>query len=189
MKLSEAKEFLPLGRRITRGVWGGYWFNIIVAGSVITLAHLKDGGIDAAMPYPADWKADDWIVLPDHIETEAEANSRPYDKIFGEISDRYHTFNQLYEHRITIYLAMCRLVAAQGKKTVWMSKTHSDGSVWDGWFLLGIGEQNGEQITYHLPDSYWEPLREEALFVLLEKAPPFDGHSSEDVLIRLNAIR
>jgi hypothetical protein len=115
---------------------------------------------------------------------------------FGEdISDGYHTFKELYEHRITLYIALCRMYLKwqshydEGQldyyKTVWRSKAHSDGSIWDGWFLLGIGKKSGEQITYHLPLAKWEECNFAAI---LDKAPEFDGHTSEDVLQRLSQL-
>jgi len=99
-----------------------------------------------------------------------------------DTSDGYHTFRELYDHRITLYLALCRLAAAAGR-TIWKSKVHSDGSSFEGWFVLGVGEAPGEQITYHLPLSRWD----EADFPECVP-PPFDGHSSADVLERLKRI-
>lgn len=95
------------------------------------------------------------------------------------VSDGYHTFGELYEHRITLFMAVCKLT----KRDVWMTKVHSDGSKWEGWFLLGINTNSGEQITYHLPISKWNECTEFA--EMIEKAPQFDGHTSADVLNRL----
>lgn len=95
-----------------------------------------------------------------------------------QVSDGYHTFAELYEHRIILYITLCRELPVE----CWKSKVHSDGSVWDGWFLLGINKKAGEQITYHLPVKYWN----ECWFAeTLDKAPEFDGHTSQDVLKRL----
>lgn len=109
------------------------------------------------------------------------------------ISDGYHSFQELYEHRIALYIALCRHVYRQEDgdwlHSVWRSKKHSDGSEWKGWFILGIDGreegQGGKQITYHLPMSEWENTMN---FLTLEKAPPFDGHSSQDVLERIKAL-
>ena len=94
------------------------------------------------------------------------------------ISDGFHTFGELYEHRIVLFIALCCMV----KKNVWRSRAHSDGSVLDGWFILGIGYAAGEQITYHLPMSKWA---ETDFAETLDKAPEYDGHTSDDVLRRL----
>ncbi len=104
----------------------------------------------------------------------------------GAISDGYHTFDELYDHRITLYIALCRLadVDVVGL-SIWRSQKHSDGSNIDGWFVLGIGLTHGNQITYHIPNERWE----ETNFALeLDKAPDFDGHTSADVLERIKKL-
>lgn len=97
----------------------------------------------------------------------------------NKISDGYHTFGELYEHRIQLFIALCRY---NGK--AWISRFHSDGKLafGGGWFVIGIGKDPGTQITYHLPDHYWEQC---SFAEVLNKAPRFDGHSSDDVLERL----
>ena len=105
----------------------------------------------------------------------------------GKYSDGYHAFDELYEHRIVIFIALCRICAKHFGTgyDVWCSKAHSDGSVWDGWFILGINKAKGEQITYHLPISKWKDV---SFAEELELAPEFDGHTSEDVLKRISEL-
>lgn len=101
------------------------------------------------------------------------------------VSDGYHTFGELYEHRITLWIALCRLVQRNtnsGSRSAWRSRLHSDGTSYAGWFVLGITGDRVKQITYHLPDSRWDEC---AFAVTLEKCPEFDGHTSADVLRRL----
>lgn len=94
--------------------------------------------------------------------------------------DGYHTFNELYEHRIRLWIELARF------HWVWRTKIHSDGSQWDGWFILGYSRGAGEQITYHLPMRYWD----ECDFAnTRKKAPKYDGHTSYDVLERLKTLR
>lgn len=108
----------------------------------------------------------------------------------NKISDGYHTFGELYEHRLALYIALCRLlnqkynlqIDGQG---VWRSKAHSDGTVWDGWFILGISTIKGQQITYHLPMEKWGQTEFAAT---LDKAPEFDGHTPDDALSRLSSL-
>lgn len=107
-----------------------------------------------------------------------------------EVSDGYHTFDELYDHRITLYIALCRtlkfaLEGEGGNSNIWRSNVHSDGSTMEGWFVLGIGKEPGKQITYHLPLSRWE---ETEFAPTLDKAPEFDGHTSADVLVRLKEL-
>lgn len=110
----------------------------------------------------------------DHIITGPEEMS---------VSDGYHTFDELYDHRITLYIALCRNIAPNSH--VWRSKLHSDGSAFEGWFILGIEKNVGNQITYHLPLACWS---ETEFAETLEKAPEWDGHTPADVLARLKEL-
>jgi len=105
----------------------------------------------------------------------------------GEVSDGYHTFNELYEHRIILYIALCRqffMKYASPVDLIWKSKQHNDGSSLEGWFLLGMETVYG-QISYHLPDKYWD----DCYFAIpCFKAPPFDGYTSQDVLNRITKL-
>ena len=110
----------------------------------------------------------------------------------GKVSDGFHSFSELYDHRCQLWITLCSLQDTlnikdpeEGMREVWKSKLHSDGSSFEGWFVLGIGEEYQEQLTYHLPIELWE----QCFFAkTLEKAPTFDGHSSEDVLNRLKTL-
>jgi hypothetical protein len=114
------------------------------------------------------------------------------EKITENTSDGYHTFKELYEHRILLFIALCRILRNDpqyqtGQKSeIWCSVLHSDGTKYDDWFILGIGKEKGEQITYHLPARFWNEVCEFAF--VLDKAPEWDGHTSEDVLKRLSTI-
>ena len=112
----------------------------------------------------------------------------------GEVSDGYHTFNELYEHRITLFIALCKNInevlklEKPEKYSVWKSKRHSDGELCFGdgsWFVMGIGIEKGKQITYHLPISNWEKT---TFADELDKAPEFDGHTPKDVLERIKKL-
>jgi len=96
----------------------------------------------------------------------------------GEVSDGYHTFNELYEHRHALFA----LLADNCRPNAWKSLKHEDGSQWDGWFVAGINLDSGP-ITYHLPmrwfDSFPAPT--------LDRAPKWDGHTSDQVVERLKA--
>ena len=97
-----------------------------------------------------------------------------------QLSDGYHTFDELYLHRHMLYLAFLKYHSDhQGG---WKSRLHHDGSGYDGWFQVGT-ELNGKQISYHLPDRLWDKawwLKE------YDRAPvEWDGHTSNDVLTRL----
>lgn len=95
-------------------------------------------------------------------------------------SDGYHTFKELYEHRHALFIALMK----EHPDASWWSKKNSDGSEWDGWVVAGMHLTTGD-ISYHMPDRVI-PL----LFDIqeLEIAPYFDGHTSQDVIDRLNEM-
>lgn len=113
----------------------------------------------------------------------------------NQISDGYHTFGELYEHRIQLYIQLLkeiqwnygseRAYLKKEKKPVWRSQFHSSGYAWAGWFLLGVFKDNGQQITYHLPMSKWDEC---SFATTLSQAPEWDGHTSQDVLERLKKL-
>lgn len=95
----------------------------------------------------------------------------------GEVSDGYHTFNELYDHRMLLF---CALVSSN-KHLAWKSIKHSDGTILgDDWFIAGMDLPQGS-ITYHLKMEYWTLLD----CRVLTHAPEWDGHTSHDVLERL----
>lgn len=113
----------------------------------------------------------------------------------GQLSDGYHTFDELYDHRATLYIALCEQLHQKmdgmnadyvyDRQDIWRCKKHSDGSIMEGWFLLGINQAKGKQITYHLPDSRWNDCD---FATTLANAPEFDGHAATDVLTRLKEL-
>lgn len=93
-----------------------------------------------------------------------------------KLSDGYHTFKELYDHRVILYICLMN----QNKDISWKSFKHNDGEIWDGWFIAGMKLPTGN-ITYHLPNEVWDILN----VCILPKAPKWDGHNSSDVLKRL----
>ena len=95
----------------------------------------------------------------------------------GEISDGYHTFNELYEHRHSLFGALARAYGG------WKSLNHHDSAfpMYPGWFIAGVELPSGS-ITYHLPMRLWV----EFPGITLERAPEWDGHSPADVVTRLH---
>ena len=93
----------------------------------------------------------------------------PTDK--GEISDGYHTFNELYFHRNLLFINLCLQLK---ERACW--KPH-----YPGWPILFLELPTG-QISYHIPED---------LLPLIEGKIPrndemtWDGHSSEMVLEKL----
>ncbi|HDR7486375.1 MULTISPECIES: Thoeris anti-defense Tad2 family protein [Bacillus cereus group] len=79
MNFGEALEALKKGKKVTRSIWGGYWFmaekphvNVELENGYernfytnpMIFAVLKDnGGVTVAQPYQADILANDWMVI------------------------------------------------------------------------------------------------------------------------------
>lgn len=103
------------------------------------------------------------------------------------LSDGYHTFGELYEHRIQLFVTLCRTLALCDELNIpiWKAKHHADGSSYPGWFIMGIHTLPGRQISYHLPEYWWD----RTFFAKVrDRAPDWDGHTSTDVLERLRRL-
>lgn len=98
----------------------------------------------------------------------------------GELSDGYHTFNELYAHRVRLFSTLMCAYPDQA----WWSYLHHDGSKWDGWILAGIDTPAGP-VTYHLPVSEVPMLPEGTE---LARGKEWDGHTAADVLERLKSL-
>lgn len=120
------------------------------------------------------------------IVSELPSDVRPH------VSDGYHTFDELYDHRCLLWIFGLKYLKGGLIETgndqegdVWRTTKHSDGSEWGGWFLLGCCTEYGKQMTYHLPMKYWAYCN---FAETLDQAPEFDGHSSNDVLERIKQL-
>lgn len=100
----------------------------------------------------------------------------------GNISDGYHTFNELYEYRLLYNASMFNELAKQRLYDVHKSKRHSDGEecFGGGWFIVQAQLPTG-QISNHYKMKDWD------LFQIpeKEKANIWDGHTPQDVAKRL----
>ena len=108
-------------------------------------------------------------------------NSTIQDK--GNISDGYHTFNELYEYRLLYNASMFNELAKQSLYDVHKSKLHSDGTIPFGdenWFIVQAELPTG-QISNHYEIKDWDLFQ----VPIKEKANPYDGHTPQDVAKRL----
>jgi hypothetical protein len=89
----------------------------------------------------------------------------------GDISDGYHTFDELYEHRCLLYI---NLVLAIGGGA--LKRDH-----FPGWDCIYFETAHG-QVSYHVPVKmrvlYEGKMHEDADY-------QYDGHTSSDTLERL----
>lgn len=100
--------------------------------------------------------------------------------VTGETSDGYHTFNELYHHRAVLFSVIVKAFPDQA----WKSRHHSDGSMFDGMFIVGIDTPDGPA-TYHYDlDPYWDMFRCKEV----ERAPEWDGHTAADAIERIGKL-
>lgn len=98
----------------------------------------------------------------------------------GDVSDGYHTFNELYDHRAKLFSVICN----EHKDLAWKSKLHHDGSMYDGMFIVGIDTPLGPA-TYHYDIyPYWHIFHVKEL----DKAPEWDGHTPDNAITRILSI-
>lgn len=104
------------------------------------------------------------------------------EKVTGETSDGYHTFNELYEFRKLYNAALFNEWSSQGKYQVHKSKKHFDGEdcFGGGWFIVMATLPTG-QISNHYELKDWDLFKCEER----EKADEWDGHIAQDVAKRL----
>jgi hypothetical protein len=91
----------------------------------------------------------------------------------GKISDGYHTFDELYYHRMALFAIICNTY----KEKAWKSKLHDDGTMYDNYFIVGITTPLGDY-SYHYDLKYWDDFYNAKV---LKKAPKWDGHQPNDI--------
>ncbi len=102
--------------------------------------------------------------------------SKTFKIVGNDISDGYHTFDELYDHRYLLYMALCM---SCGPENVYYVEEH-----YEGWFLLVMNNPIHGQISYHLPNIHLPKVKKHFRKVLVQDHV-WDGHTSNDVLGRL----
>ena len=103
----------------------------------------------------------------------------------SQISDGFHTFAELYEHRHALTLSLMKAKP----ELFWFSRKHNDGELCFGtgdWFIIGAELPAVGSITYHLPMALWESAQRSGA-AMLKIGRLWDGHTPEDVVERLKA--
>ena len=93
----------------------------------------------------------------------------------GELSDGFHTFNDLYYQRMILFATIVK----QNKELSWKSLRHEDGELCfgGGWFIVGVDTLRGSY-TYHYEDKFFQMFECEEL----NRAKHWDGHTDKDVV-------
>ena len=77
----------------------------------------------------------------------------------SDVSDGYHTFGELYDHRILAFMAAMKLAHNAAMDCGW-SKKHDDGELCfgGGWVVAWITAPSGLQARYHMEETRPLPL-------------------------------
>lgn len=102
-------------------------------------------------------------------------NRKENDLDVKNVSDGYHTFDELYRHRAILTAALFRQIPF-----TWKAKIHEDGTMFDGMFIVGVITPDG-CATYHYHLPYWDMFKVPEI----PHAPSFDGHTPEDAITRI----
>jgi hypothetical protein len=98
-----------------------------------------------------------------------------------EISDGYHTFGELYEHRAVLFIALMKL----NPQLSWYAARHEDDSMFPSFFIAGMQLPVG-QVSYHLRiDPWWQLLQNGGHIPCRINAPKWDGHTPQMSLDRI----
>lgn len=107
----------------------------------------------------------------------------------GNTSDGFHTFDELYMHRVLLTAALFNAWALPLPKRgptmpVVKSKRHSSGELCfgGGWFIVVATLPTG-QISYHYEMEHWDLFDIQNVML----PPTYDGHTPQDVIDRLSA--
>jgi hypothetical protein len=132
--------------------------------------------IQAIQDFRNDYDSNGSGYLDEALEMAIEALEQEPCEDMGEVSDGYHTFNQLYHQRAILFAT----IVNQNKNLAWKSYKHSDGNYcFDSngeWFIVGIDTPEGSY-TYHYQKEYWDYFECKEL----ECGKEWDGHTEEDV--------
>ena len=102
--------------------------------------------------------------------------SKTFKIVNGDISDGYHTFDELYNHRCLLFINMC--VHAKPHKTAYkIDPNYGD------WFCLYLETDHG-QISYHIPEKFLNLIEN---VIKRDDNYKWDGHHSHHVIQRLIA--
>lgn len=105
-----------------------------------------------------------------------------------EIGDEYHTMHELYQHRMALTSALTKFLECGCSNYYGIrSKSHADGTMFEGdYFIVAIcyvvGTRDVMIASYHYEMKYWDKFDH---CITLERAPEYDGHTSQDVIERL----
>ena len=135
--------------------------------------------VEQARQYNRLRQYEDTGLTPDEIAA-LRAELEAAQKITGDTSDGYHTFNELYHHRALLFSVICN----DRPEMAWKARKHHDGTMYDGMFIVGIQTPEGSATYHYDVDPYW------TIFNVPERefAPVWDGHTPAQAIERIGRL-
>lgn len=109
------------------------------------------------------------------LRKEREREENP-----GDASDGFHTFNELCHHRAVLFSVICN----QHPDKAWKSRLHSDGTMFEGDFIVGINAPAGPASYHYNLGQYWDMFKVPEI----PNAPEWDGYTSAQAIERIGSI-
>lgn len=106
--------------------------------------------------------------------------------IVDKLNDMAHNEQELYDFRMLYNALLFNEWYKNGSMEVYKSRRHADGELcFDGdWFVVVAILSSGKQITNHYHIDNWDLFKIPEVYEVIHE---FDGHTSQDVLQRLNS--
>lgn len=114
--------------------------------------------------------------------TQATLNGQHLAVDCTEVSDGYHTFDELYDHRRALNAALFQLIAITTTYEVVKAKFHHDGTMFAGGYFVVIAYLPQGQVSYHYTLDHWDEFQIPAVE---RPTIPWDGHQAGDTITRL----
>lgn len=95
------------------------------------------------------------------------------------LCDKHYSIRELYNHRMVLFNILCQTYY----HLAWKSKKHYEDEIFNDTFIAGINTKKGPA-TFHFKMEYFENFN----IPEIEKAPKYDGYSTDDVLNRLKSL-
>ena len=130
-----------------------------------------------------DFKCMDKISIKPIDAKLNESNDDDDEKDMGEVSDGYHTFNELYYYRMLYNAAFFNELAKNTGIKVMKSKRHSDGKPCfdDADMFIVQAELPTGQVSNHYSMEDWDKFKVDEV----EVADEWDGHTPQQAAERI----
>lgn len=100
-------------------------------------------------------------------------HNHPGEYVMKNVTDGYHTFDELYHHR----MVLTKIIFETYHQYAWKSWHHSDGDMFDDSFIVGVSIPGVGDYSYHYNKQYFDYFNVPEI----PMAPEYDGHMPADI--------